>query len=362
MTWLSRRSFVAALTAGLSGCLTYENQVEGLTTSEQTATQTTTAGLMTTRTTTSTTSTTTEAPSGPRIDVDLNRDDFDLNTVSFEERPQFILDRRENPICIYDVGDVDSIENIKRATIKGETGQMPIRIFRTMMRLTYCFRESGRDPFLEKAATIGDAALEEAEIVDGVPYFPYTMQKVGSSVTMEPPWYSGMAQGTALSAFVRLYEHTGTERHRRIVEGVADSFRRLPRSTEGPWTSMVEDGYYWIEEYPADPPTHVLNGFLVGLWGLYEYWLVFESEWAKRLLDAAMTTMRAHLDEYREPGDVSWYGLDQPEGYRGNETYHAVHIHQIGVLYRLTGDPFFRKMERRFESDSPESAGIPSDD
>ncbi|WP_148414459.1 D-glucuronyl C5-epimerase family protein [Haloferax sp. KTX1] len=328
----TRRSFVAALVAGSSGCV---GRGDPLGTEVSRAQR-----------------------DGARFDVEATRRSFDLRRTSFEHRPQFILGRREAPRCLYDPGDVSGIEEVQTATIDGETGQMPIRTFRAMMRLTHCYRERGADPFLSKAMSIGEAALDNATRVEGVPYFPYTMPKGGSSAEMEPPWYSGMAQGTALSAYVRLYEHTGDVRHKWIADAVAESFGRIPRATDGPWTVMVDDGYYWIEEYPADPPTHVLNGFLVGLWGLYEYWLVFdEPDWVERLLNAAITTVYDHLSEYRVPGEVSWYGLDKEAGYRGNETYHAVHTHQIGVLYHLTGDDYFRTMERRFESDSAESNG-----
>lgn len=165
-----------------------------------------------------------------------------------------------------------------------------------------------------------------------------------------------MSQGTSLSAFLRLYEQTGEEAYLDVADDIFATFKRLGPREDEPWTVMVDDdGYYWIEEYPHDPPTHVLNGFNVGLWGLYEYWLFTETEESRALLEAAITTVERYIEEFRVPGEVSWYGLNR--GYRGNEYYHAVHIRQLRELHRISGDPYFAELEAAFDADSPESEG-----
>ena len=34
-----------------------------------------------------------------------------------------------------------------------------------------------------------------------------------------------------------------------------------------------DENNLWIEEYLVDPPTHILNGFIWALWGVFDFWL-----------------------------------------------------------------------------------------
>jgi hypothetical protein len=353
---MDRRTFVTLLTAGVAGCT--GSQPVGSANTQSPTPPPTATGTPTETPPPTPAETQTPEPTALTIgDRAVERNSYDLQRVSYEERPQFILDRRKPPRCAYNVSELDTIDDLQKTTIDGDTGHMPIRTSRMIMRLLHCYRAIDRDPYLEKAEEIAAAYLDSATIVDGVPYFAYTLAKGGSGEDFEPPWYSGMSQGTSLSAFLRLYEQTGKQEYRDVADDIFASFERLGPRDDEPWTVMVDDdGYYWIEEYPHDPPTHVLNGFNVGLWGLYEYWLLTQTERSRALLEAAITTVERYIEEFRVPGEVSWYGLNR--GYRGNEYYHAVHIRQLRQLHRITDDPYFAEMEAAFDEDSPESKGI----
>ena len=41
----------------------------------------------------------------------------------------------------------------------------------------------------------------------------------------------------------------------------------------------------WIEEYLVDPPTHILNGFMWALWGVFDFWLARGDASAKEIFD-----------------------------------------------------------------------------
>ncbi|WP_049894652.1 D-glucuronyl C5-epimerase family protein [Halogranum rubrum] len=357
---MNRRTFVALVSSGLggiAGCVGSRpvgsrQTVTSNSTSTATPTNTPTAMQTETPTPTETAEPESFTLDGRRVE----RTRYDLRRLPYEKRPQFILERREPPRCAYNVDELDGIDNLQMATIDGVTGHMPIRTSRMIMRLLHCYRAIDRGPYLDKAEEIADAFLDSATMVDGLPYFAYTLPKGGSGEDFEPPWYSGMSQGTSLSAFLRLYEETGDEEYLAVADDIFETFTRLgPR--EDPWTVMVDDdGYYWIEEYPHDPPTHVLNGFNVGLWGLYEYWLLRDTAESRALLEAAITTIEHYIEAFRVSGEVSWYGLNR--GYRGNEYYHAVHIRQLRELHNITGDPYFAEMEAAFDADSPESEGM----
>lgn len=290
--------------------------------------------------------------------VPVHRNHFPLRKVSFKKLPTVFFGRWQKPKCRIDAALAHTLPNLRMATINGEKGHMPVRTSRTMMKLLFCYRQFQRKPYLEKAKEISRAYMDIATRSEGALYFPYTMTKGGAGVTMYPPWYSSLSQGTSLSAYIRLYKASGDKRYKKIADAVYECFKQFKRSTKGPWIAMVDDErYLWFEEYPHDPPTHVLNGFITGIFGLYEYWLFTKTAESRALLEAALTTIKHYLDEFRVPGEVSWYALNH--GYRGNEFYHAMHILQLGKLYLITGDEYFKKMEKKFEQDNPEAEGIP---
>ena len=85
----------------------------------------------------------------------------------------------------------------------------------------------------------------------------------------------------------------------------------------------------------------MLNAHLHSLIGLYEYWQHTRSAEARNLLEGALTTMRDRAELYRREGKVSIYGMHS----RTNHfKYHQVHIWQLRLLNRMTGDHFFREL------------------
>ena len=59
--------------------------------------------------------------------------------------------------------------------------------------------------------------------------------------------------------------------------------------------------------------------------------------------------MRDRADTYRRKGKVSLYGLHS----RTNHfKYHQIHIWQLRLLSRMTGDPFFRELAEGMAEDA----------
>jgi hypothetical protein len=166
------------------------------------------------------------------------------------------------------------------------------------------------------------------------------------------PWFNAMSQGLALSFFVRLHRVTGDESHLEAAERIFDSFRRLGRHKKGgdrPWVAYTASGrYLWLEHYPSKRPDHVLNAHLHATIGLYEYWQHTRSPQARVLLEGALTTMRDRAGLYRREGKVSLYGLrTRTNHYK----YHQIHIWQLRLLGRMTGDPFFGELADAMSAD-----------
>ena len=119
--------------------------------------------------------------------------------------------------------------------------------------------------------------------IDSTLLFPYSYNyDFYDRDRMVAPWYSGMAQGKVLSLFSRLYELTSNKDFLIIADKIYGSFYRL-KATHSDWVSCIDqDGNLWIEEYPHIQPSHVLNGMVFAIFGIYDYYIINKTEdWLK---------------------------------------------------------------------------------
>ena len=185
-------------------------------------------------------------------------------------------------------------------------------------------------------------------------WLPYTAKREmhdNPNLLQSPPWVSGMAQGEALSAYIRLAHLTGRDYYRNHADRVFQTLRadRGTPAAARPWATMIDSsGYYWIEEWPRPVPGHTLNGKLFAMFGLYEYWLVTGNREARRLFEAACTTIKDYIWQYRVPDDISYYCLEHKAQ---NDKYHQIHIEELLNLHRVTGEKTFREAAETFKND-----------
>jgi heparosan-N-sulfate-glucuronate 5-epimerase len=148
----------------------------------------------------------------------------------------------------------------------------------------------------------------------------------------------GMAIGEAISLYLRMYQLVGDPTLLATAEG---AYRFLTVPFEAGGVRRVDTaGHLWFEEYPTEPPSYVLNGFIYILFGLYDLFRVTGEPGVKRDIEACLDTLRANLPRY----DVGYWSLyDQLKRELVSVYYQRnVHVPQMEVLYALTGDPVFR--------------------
>jgi hypothetical protein len=158
---------------------------------------------------------------------------------------------------------------------------------------------------------------------------------------LKAPWYSGLAQGQGISLLVRAHRET---KSRTFLDVAGRAFAAFLKSTdEGGVVFTDERGDLWFEEYIVSPPTHILNGFIWAAWGVYDYFLATRDRAAQQLFDAAVRTLRANLGRY----DLGFWSLYEQSGTRmpmvASAFYHHLHIVQLSVMFRLTGDEIFTR-------------------
>ena len=179
--------------------------------------------------------------------------------------------------------------------------------------------------------------------------YDFAMHHIATEV-MDAPWHSAMAQGLGLSLAVRLYRDTGDERYLEDARLLFASFQHLGRGKD-PWVTYVDGGdYLWLEEYPerTNPSDHTANGFNFAVFGLYDFYEETHDPAALKVLRASLTTMRHFIADYRIPGSYSKYCLRHG---KPQAKYHKIVTWQLGFLYRISGDRWFRTMQQAFARD-----------
>lgn len=183
--------------------------------------------------------------------------------------------------------------------------------------------------------------VAQAEDVGGLLLWPYELNipKYGA----KGRWYAGMTQGQAASTLVRAYLHTGRPEYQTLAERAIEPILRL----DSRFVTMTHAGPI-LEEAEATPPSHILNGWIFALWGLWDLRITTGDRRIHDTLNTTIDCLRVKLDEY----DVGWWTRYSLFPHRlpdlAKPFYHRLHIHQMEVLYRLTGMAEFGAAARRW--------------
>jgi len=165
--------------------------------------------------------------------------------------------------------------------------------------------------------------------------------------TLKAPWYSALAQGQGISALVRAYLETKKEKYLHSTRKAFETFKHETKECGVVYTD--KNGYVWLEEVIVDPPSHILNGFIWALWGIYDYYLATNDELAFRLFNRCVETLRDNLHKY----DTGFWSLYELPGTRvrmlTSYFYHSLHVVQLRVMYKLAGEPVFKDYADRWE-------------
>ncbi len=165
--------------------------------------------------------------------------------------------------------------------------------------------------------------------------------------TLRAPWYSGLAQGQGISLLVRAHQLASDGRYADAAERAFAAFLRA--TDEGGVTFTDERGDLWLEEYLVKPPTHILNGMIWAAWGVHDYFLATGNPKAKQVFDLTVQTLLSNLERY----DLGFWSLYEQSGTRlpmvASAFYHQLHIVQLQVMERLTGEAEFGRVAARWE-------------
>lgn len=157
--------------------------------------------------------------------------------------------------------------------------------------------------------------------------------------TLKAPWYSALAQGQGISVLVRAHKESGEAKYLEAAQRALVSFNTT--ISEGGVAFTDASGDLWFEEYIVSPPTHILNGFIWAAWGVYDFFLATQDSSAQELFSRAVQTLLRNLERY----DLGFWSLYEQSGTRlpmvASAFYHRLHIVQLRMMHKLTGEPAF---------------------
>lgn len=257
--------------------------------------------------------------------------------------------------------DEDSVEMFE---VNGTLYYSPVHLCHRCYHFMGAYLKTGEWQFIERAETYAARLMELSVVIDEARWvrhqYPFRVHG-RADLELPTPFFSGMAQGEMLSVLVRLYEFTGKQEYLEAARQVFASLV-LFRSDSSPWVARLDSaGYYWLEEFPHDSqPGMTLNGYIAGIYGVYDYYRVTDDTTARRVWDAALTTLKHYIPAYRRPGQYSYYCLGHH--HKATDGYHRLHIRMMDHLLRLTGDRFFREWSDIYRSDLPPNPVHSSED
>lgn len=213
---------------------------------------------------------------------------------------------------------------------------------------------------LTRARTQADRLISQRYEARSAWWFPYPFDfthTVHTGVTYTAPWYSGMAQGEALSLFVQLAQVDAltTEEKTSYLAAADAAFASLQQVDDGyPWAVNIDaDGYVWIQEYPASATgisDYTFNGMIFAMFGLWDYYQATGSQTAAALYDGCATTISQYFPLLR---NTKWFSFYCKAHRIPAPTYHQHHIELMHQLHWQTGSPDFADHTDRLIDDYP---------
>lgn len=164
--------------------------------------------------------------------------------------------------------------------------------------------------------------------------------------TLKAPWYSALAQGQGISLLVRAFIETKEDKYLSVAKKAFEAL--IKEIKEGGVLYVDRLGNRWLEEYLVEPPSHVLNGFIWALWGVYDYFLATKEQEAYNLYQNCLKTLNENLHRY-DNGYWSLYDLSNNWLKTiASPFYHKLHVVQLNILYELTGYNIFIEYSKKW--------------
>jgi len=227
------------------------------------------------------------------------------------------------------------------------------------------YRISKQTKYLDQARLDAKRLLDQRVERGGGYFFPYPFNFAlhGAVADMiHAPWYSGMAQGQALSLFSRLADATGDAVWRSAADGAFNSLLLppVPARPSLPFVSWVDsERHLWIDEYaqlPLSKTDRTFNGHIFATFGVWDYYRTSHDKRAAQLFRGALSNVRFHTNlDWRTKSWISSYCVTHRTF---DAKYHRIHTGQLALLHSITGRSDWAVWSDQFRDDYPPPAKL----
>jgi heparosan-N-sulfate-glucuronate 5-epimerase len=169
--------------------------------------------------------------------------------------------------------------------------------------------------------------------------------------SLKAGWMSALYQGQAMSVLVRAHLLT---KEPAFLDAANEAWPMLlvPVARGGLAATFVSTTDDCWEELPTTPPSRILNGWILAIWGLLDLAAVTPSTRVQDVSTSALESLRRHLPEY----DTGWWSTyDHPDGKPprlASVSYHYEHIWMLSALAARTGVDDFALWATRWDRDA----------
>lgn len=175
-------------------------------------------------------------------------------------------------------------------------------------------------------------------------WYPLRVQKLKSG------WSSAMGQGLAISFLTRFAYLKELSQEDIVIKTAISALAtyNVPSSEGG--VQAFFQGNVFYEEYPTNPSSFVLNGFIYSILGPYDLFLYTEHRKSYSIYRAGINSLRQML-KYYDLGMATSYDLTHltSGSYPPNiarHGYHYIHVQLLSALNLLENDFFSSYVER----------------
>lgn len=187
--------------------------------------------------------------------------------------------------------------------------------------------ESHRNAFLLQARWLIEHESPLANGAGGWP-IPFPLPEYDAP-TM---WLSALTQGNVISVLVRAYRVTGEEVFLQSARRAISTFERDIQ--DGGVAAFQGANGVFFEEVASNPASHILNGYILALFGLYDYVAYIGDSRVEALIKRSLTTLHTLINRF----DIGyWSCYDLRFRIPSPLFYHALHVTLLEGLARFSG-------------------------
>lgn len=234
--------------------------------------------------------------------------------------------------------------------VNGEEFYYPVTVAQYALGNFDMYYDTKEEKYLSIVKQCADWFVTKIKNVDSE-LWGYINAPASTEYPLEGEWFSCLSQGQAMSVLVRYYSVCKEEKYIKTASLLLKSFE-VASKNKGVLAYL--NGNYFYEEYPSNPPSFVLNGFIFAIWGLLDLYIVTKSDKAKELYDRGVACLKDNIALF-DMKILGWSRYDLFEFKIKNITsifYHKLHINQLKAMYILTSEEVFNKYALRWEKKS----------